>query len=436
MGPLAWRPDRLTRGRAPGRDSQGRQKMATTRPTEPTDLILKGGHVIDPQNHLDGKLDVALADGKVERVAPDLAPGSGATVLDVSGSLVTPGIVDMHCHVFHTHPRSRLSLHPEVNTLSAGVTTVVDAGTAGWRDFADFREQVVQKSKVRVLAWVNVVGRGMGGDWEQDVAEMKPRLAAAIARDHPDLVVGIKAAHYWTRHPFDAAHEPWAAVDRALEAGELSGKPIMVDFWPRPPERPYEQLILEKLRPGDVHTHVFAQQFRILDDSGRVADYLFEARRRGVIFDLGHGAGSFWFRNAAPAIRQGFVPDSISTDLHTGNVSGPVFDMLTTMNKLLCLGVPLTDVIARSTVAPAQEIGHPELGSLSPGSDADVAVFKLEEGVFPYLDCGRAKLTGDRRLRCVLTIRAGRVVYNPLGLGLPEWEEAPAPYWVIPALQA
>ena len=399
------------------------------------DLLLKDGHVIDPRNGLNGRLDVAVSGGRVSRVGRDLPARGGETVLDVSGYYVTPGIIDMHCHVFHTHARSRLSLPPQLHTFSAGVTTVVDAGTSGWRDFADFKSQVVDQAKIRVLAYVNVVGSGMGGDWEQDVREMSPRLAAAVALEYPEVVVGIKAAHYWTRQPFDDAHAPWACVDRAVEAGELCGKPVMVDFWPRPPERPYPELILEKLRPGDIHTHVFAQQFPVLDERGRVSEFLFQARERGVIFDLGHGAASFWFRNAVPAVEQGFVPDSISTDLHAGNVNGPVFDMLTTMNKLLNIGLPLEDVVARSTVAPARQIGHPELGTLSVGCEADVAVFRPEEGSFQFVDCGRARLVGNRQLRCVLTLRAGEIVYNPLGLGLPEWRQAPPEYWAIPALQ-
>ena len=190
---------------------------------------------------------------------------------------------------------------------------------------------------------------------------MRPKLAAAVAEEYADVVVGIKTAHYWAMRPFDAEHLPWTAVDRALEAGELCGLPIMVDFCPWLPERPYPTL-LEKMRPGDIHTHVFAQQFPIIDAEREVYDHLWKARERGIIFDVGHGAASFWFRNAVPAIEQGFVPDSISTDLHTGNLNGPVIDMIERMNKILNIGVPLCDVIAKSTIAPAREIGHPGAG--------------------------------------------------------------------------
>jgi len=409
--------------------------MSNTPDQGPFDLLLKCGHVIDPRYGISAVQDVAITDGKVARVAPDLPSETAQRVLDVAGLYVTPGIIDMHCHVFAGHARSTLSVPPALSTFSAGVTTVVDAGTSGWRDFPEFKERIIDRSKIRVLAYVNIVGRGMAGDWEHDTAEMRPALAAAIAEEFGDIVVGIKTAHYWANRPFDAAHPPWAAVERAVEAGELCRKPVMVDFWPAP-ERPYSELILQKLRPGDIHTHVFAQQFPILDDNGVVQQHMWQARERGVIFDLGHGAASFWYRNAVPAIAQGYLPDSISTDLHTGNINGPVFDMLTTMNKCLHMGISLEGVVARSTWAPAQEIGHSELGSLAAGNVADVAVFRLHEhGSFPLVDCGKATLVGDRALQCVLTLRAGEAVYNPTGLGLPEWQEAPDPYWWDPARQ-
>jgi dihydroorotase len=221
-----------------------------------------------------------------------------------------------------------------------------------------------------------------------------------------------------------------------VAAAELCGKPVMVDFWPRPPERPYPDLILNKLRPGDIHTHVFAQQFPVIDAAGRVYDHMWQARKRGVIFDLGHGAGSFWFRNAVPAFRQGFFPDSISTDLHMGNINGPVLSMAVTMSKCLSMGMPLSQVIACSTVAPATEIGHPELGTLSIGAEADIAVFKHLTGDFGYVDCGRARMIGHEKLEPVLTVRAGTIAYDPTGLSVPEWEHAPATYWRTPELQS
>jgi dihydroorotase len=396
------------------------------------DLLLKNGHVIDPANNLDGRLDVAISGDRVAAVGPDLNPTLAAQTVDVAGHYVTPGIIDIHVHVYHTREPEGLSVMADAHSFRSGVTTMVDTGTAGAKHFLHFKRTVIDRAKTRIFAYINIVDLGMLGDFEQDIRTMDPELAASIVLAYPDLCVGIKTAHYWTREPFDDAHPPWAAVDRAIEAGNICQKPVMVDFWPRPPERSYEELILEKMRPGDIHTHVFAQQFPVLDERGKPNRILFEARERGVIFDVGHGAGSFWFRNAQPALEGGFAPDSISTDLHTGNVHGVVVDMQTTMNKLLNLGMPLQEVIYRSTVTPAHEIGHPELGALTVGAEADIAVFKLLTGEFSFVDCGRAKIYGDKKLECALTLRAGKIVFDPTGLSMPRWQEAPEAYWRLP----
>lgn len=411
----------------------------TPRHGDPGDLMLAGGRVIDPANGIDEVADVAIAGGRIVEVAPRLRVQAARRV-ELDGLVVTPGIIDMHTHVYTFQPATDAcvqGMHADAHLLACGVTTTVDAGTAGWRDFADFKERCIDRSVVRILAFLNIAARGMlHAESEQSERELDPRLAAAVAGSYPDLVVGIKTAHYWTSRPWDAEHRPWTSVDRALEAAGRCGKPVMVDFWPRPPERPYPELILEKLRPGDIHTHVFAQQFPIVDAGGKLHQHLFRARERGVRFDLGHGAASFWFRNAVPALEQGFPPDTISTDFHMGNVNGPVVSMLRTMSKCLAMGMPLREVVERSTVAPARLVGHPELGTLSPGAEADVAVFRLESGRFGYADCGRARIEGSQDLQCALTVRAGRVVYDPSGLAMPLWRDAPAAYWVTPDLQA
>ena len=394
------------------------------------DLLLKNGHTIDPLNNIDGKMDVAIADGKVAAVAADINPALAKKVVDVSGHYVTPGIIDIHVHVYHTREPEGLSVMADSHSFRSGVTTMVDTGTAGAKHFLHFKRTVIDRAKTRIFAYINIVDLGMVGPFEQDIKTMDPELAASVVLAYPDICVGIKTAHYWTSLPFDELHPPWAAVDQAVAAGNICKKPVMVDFWPRP-ERPYDELILKKMRPGDIHTHVFAQQFPVLDENGKPNAFLYEARDRGVIFDVGHGAGSFWFRNAVPAIQNGFVPDSISTDLHTGNVHGVVIDMQTTMNKILNIGVPLQEVIYRSTVTPANEIGHPELGNLSVGAEADVAVFKLEHGDFGFVDCGRATMGGDKKLECMLTVRAGQIVFDSNGMSMPKWQEAPAEYWSI-----
>ena len=391
------------------------------------DILLKGGRVIDPANNIDAPMDVALKGDTIAAVAPDIPVAQAAQAIDVSGLIVTPGLIDIHVHVYHTREPETLSVIADHHSFRAGVTTVVDTGTAGAKHFLHFKRTVIDRAKTRVLAFINIVKSGMIGPFEQDINEMDPELAASIALAYPDVCVGIKTAHYWVSEPFDEAHPPWAAVDRALEASAICGKPLMVDFWHRQ-GRTYQEL-LRKMQPGDIHTHVYAQQFPILDERNQPADFMFEARERGIIFDLGHGAGSFWFRQAIPALNGGFGPDSISTDLHIGNVNGVVHDMLNTMSKLLCMGMPLNEVIYRATAA--QEIGQHELGTLNVGAEADIAVLRQERGEFGYVDCGYARMTGDRKLTGDMTIRAGEIVYDLNGRSAPRWEDAPPDYWQI-----
>jgi len=411
------------------------------------DLVLKGGHVIDPANNVDEVRDLAVTNGRVAALEKNIAAERARRIIDVTGLYVTPGLLDIHYHTGHGgsdpdwfSPDSRTPIMPlgipADLALANGVTTIVDAGSSGARTFLRLKQEVIDRSTVRTLAFLNIVADGMNSGLEQDVPDMDPQLCAETIRKYRDVIVGVKTAHYWTQKPWDAEHPPWAAVDRAVECGNLAQVPIMVDFWPRPPERSYPDLILKHMRPGDIHTHVFAQQFPILDEHGKVSSFLWEARKRGVIFDVGHGAGSFWFRNAAPAVQQGFIPDSISTDRHTGNLDMPFVDQITTMSKFLVMGVPLADVIRRTTVNPAHEIHRPELGTLSVGSDADIAVLELEKGTFGYTDCGHAKLIGNVRLTNRLTVRAGKIVYDPTGLSMPEWQHARAQYFTVPKLQS
>jgi len=402
------------------------------------DLLLKGAHVVDPANQIDGPMDVAISDGKIAAVEKGISGEKARRSVEVDGLYVSPGFIDIHAHVSAGRFLARPSHPPDMN-LASGLTTIVDAGSWGARDFHLLKRYHIDRAQIRILAFLNIASQGMGAREddpnEQELEYLDPELCAETIKRYAQHIVGVKTAHYWTSKPFDEAHPPWASVERAVAAGELAGVPVMVDFWPRPPERPYPELILEKLRPGDIHTHVFAQQFPVIDKDGKVYDHMRQARRRGIVFDLGHGAGSFWFRNAAPAIEQGFIPDTISTDLHMRNVNGPVVDMITTMSKIMALGVPLADVIRRSTVNPARAIGRPSLGTLGIGSEADVAVFELRRGRFGYTDCGRARMIGDVKLENRMTIRAGRVVYDPSGLSMVDWRDAPEQYFSIPKLQ-
>lgn len=402
------------------------------------DLLLKGGHVIDPANHIDDVRDVAVFQGKIAAIEKDIPADQAGKVVDVSKLIVTPGLIDIHYHVGHGGaplnwftPEARAHALPlgipADMALQSGVTTIVDAGTAGAETFLQEKEEVIDRAKVRVLAFLNIVGNGMGGGLEQSLDEMDPKVCAATITRYREVIVGVKTAHYWTKEPWDAEHVPWAAVDRAIECATLANVPVMYDFWPRQ-ERTYEDL-LKKMRPGDIHTHVFAQQFPIILADGKINPALAEARARGVIFDVGHGAGSFWFRNAVPAQRQGFVPDSMSTDLHTGDYN--VVSMTNVMSKFLAMGVPLDDIIRRSTVNPAAEIHRPELGTLAVGKDADVAVLELSKGHFSYIDCGVARLDGNAKLTARMTIRGGRILYDPSGLSMVEWDKARPQYFNV-----
>jgi len=406
------------------------------------DLLLKGGHVIDPANHLDAVMDVAVSKDKIAAVEKDIPASQAGKVVNVSGLYVTPGLIDIHFHIGHGGaplnwfaPEARahigpLGIPPDL-ALQSGVTTLVDAGTAGTETFLQEKEEVIDHAKVRVLAFLNIVANGMNGGLEQAVDQMDVKLCAETIKKYPDIIVGVKTAHFWTEEPWDAEHVPWAAVDRAIECGNLANVPVMFDFWPRP-ERTYADLILKKMRPGDIHTHVFAQQFPIILPDGKLNPIMAEARARGVIFDVGHGAGSFWFRNAVPAAKQGFVPDSMSTDLHTGNYT--VLSMNNVMSKFLAMGVSLEDIIRRSTVNPAREIRRPELGTLSVGKDADIAVLEEQHGEFGYSDCGVARMEGNLKLVARMTVRAGRILYDPSGLSMVEWEKARPQYFTTPGL--
>jgi dihydroorotase len=406
------------------------------------DLLLKGGHVIDPANHIDAVMDVAVSKDRIAAVEKDIPASKAGKVVDVSGFYVTPGLIDIHVHIGHGGapldwftPEGRAHTRPYgIPTdifLQAGVTTVVDAGSSGADTFLLEKEEVIDRSKVRVLAFLNIVANGMQGDLEQTVDQMDVKKCAETIKKYPDVIVGVKTAHYWTEQPWDGEHTPWAAVDRAEECGQAANVPVMFDFWPRP-DRTYADLILKKMRPGDIHTHVFAQQFPIILADGKINPILAEARARGVIFDVGHGAGSFWFRNAVPAVKQGFIPDSMSTDLHSENFT--ILSLTQVMSKFLSMGVPLNDLIVRATVNPAREIHRPELGTLTVGKEADVAVLEQLNGSFSYIDCGFARMDGKAKLVARMTVRAGKIVYDPSGLSMVEWEKARPQYFNTPGL--
>ena len=388
------------------------------------DILLKGGHVIDAKNHLSAVRDVAILNGRIAAVAENISPTEARKVIDVSSLYVAPGLVDMHVHAFAASMNREYTgedcVRPDAFTFRTGVTTVVDAGSSGWRNFGEFRDEIINHEKTRVFAMLNIVGSGMGGrkDVEQNTNDMDPTRTAEVARRNSDVVVGIKVAHY--------AGPEWIAVDRGVQAGKLANIPVMVDFATFRPERPFQDLVLKHLRPGDIYTHTYLSVVPMLDGNGRLLPYLFEARKRGIIFDVGHGAGSFSFRQAIPAIRQGFPPDSISTDLHTDSMNAGMKDMLNLMSKFLNMGMSIDDVIACASWHPARQIHHEELGNLSVGAPADVAVLRLVHGEFGFVDSARLRLRGNQKLVAELTLRAGKIVWDLNGMSSPDWDHADA----------
>ncbi len=375
---------------------------------QPYDLLLDDGFVIDPANSIHGHRDVAIADGKIAAVEIEIPVSQARQVLDVSGLYVTPGLIDIHVHLFHSTGIAGAwagdnSVKPDAFSFRTGVTTMVDAGSSGWRNFETFRHSVIDRARTRVLALINIAGFGMITDIVEQ-ADFDPAEVARLAKKHADVVVGVKSAHY--RKP------DWDSVERAVEAGDAASIPVMVDFGYFLRERPFYELVLEKLRPGDMPTHCFRGPVPWADADGKVYDYLYEARKRGVKFDVGHGGGSFVFRNAAPAAAAGFFPDSISTDLHTGSMNGAMMDMPTTMSKMLALGMPLQEVIRASTSNPADQIQRPELGRLSVGSVADIAVLRLLTGEFRFRDASGGGVTARQRIVAELTLKEGRVVWD------------------------
>ncbi len=387
------------------------------------DLLLKGGQVIDPRNGINAEMDVAITGNKIARVAENIAPTEAKQTVDVSGLYVTPGLVDMHVHVYtgtgnkdsYTGDRS---VYPDGFTFRSGVTTVVDAGSSGWTNFPDFKDKVIDISKTRVLALLNIVGKGMAGneDIEQDTSDMDSKATAKRAKEYPDTVVGIKSAHY--------TGPEWTSVDSAVEAGRLADVPVMIDFGNFHEARPFQELVLDHLRPGDIYTHGYKRQVPYIGKDGMLLPYLAQARKRGIKFDVGHGGGSFSWKNAVPAIRQGFWPDSISTDLHIGSMNAGMKNMTNVMSKILSQGVPLYEIIKMSTSNPAQQIKRTELGHIAEGAGADVAVLRLDHGRFGLVDAQGARVMSTKLLVCEMTIRDGQVAWDLNGRTATDYRKA------------
>ena len=371
------------------------------------DLILRGGRVIDPSQRLDAVTDVAFQGGKVAKLGANLEAGPGTDVRDVAGSIISPGLIDLHTHVYWGG--TSLGIDAEEFCRTSGVTTSVDTGSAGPGNFAGFRKHVIEPSQVRILAYLHVSHAGIFGFSDRvmvgescDLRLMNPIDAVAVAEANRDVIVGIKV-----RVGLHASGTSGAVpLQIALEVAEAAGMPLMCHIDHPPPS--YEE-VLDMLRPGDVLTHAFRPfPNSPATQQGTVKREVLEARKRGVKFDIGHGKGSFAFKTARAMLANGFLPDTISSDVHQLCINGPAYDQVTTMSKFLCLGVPLGDVIAASTVNAAMALKRPELGSLKPGSVGDATILSVREGRFDYVDVVGELLEGDRKINSDGVVVAGR----------------------------
>jgi dihydroorotase len=380
--------------------------------TKSYSILIKGGHVIDAKNNINKIMDVAIQNGKVAAVASNIDPALALQVVNASGMYVTPGLIDLHAHVFagtepdHYLSNGSIAVAPDGYTFRSGVTTVVDCGGAGWKSFPAFKKNIIDQSKTRVLSFLNIVGEGMrGGAYEQDINDMDSEKAAETALAYKSEIVGFKLAHY---RKLD-----WTPVERIMQAGKQTNLPIIIDFGGN---LSIEDLFFKYLRPGDIFTHVF----RELDGKEPIVDlktrelkpFAILAQKKGIIFDLGFGGGSFNFKQAISSMKAGFYPNTMGTDLHTGSMNGSMKDQLNILSMFLALGMDIPGVISRSTWAPAKAIHRENLGNLSVGSEADIAVLRVRQGVFGFRDIAGNKQDGKQRFECEMTIRGGRIVYD------------------------
>ena len=396
--------------------------MALSLQAQEIDILIKNGHVFDAKNNLDAISDVSIADGKIVQVAPSISDKHAKKVVDATGLYVLPGLIDPHTHVF-VGPRAGKfangfnSLSPDDFSFKSGVTTVVDAGTSGWLNFPLFKSQVIDQSKTRVLAFLNIAAQGINGTEieltkieaeKHDINEMDVAKTSEMILEYPDIIVGVKIGH------FDG--ESWAPFDRAVEAASKTDRPLFVEC--HLPEYTLKDQ-LDHMRPGDIITHSYEnidERMPVVDENGKVRPFVLEAKERGILFDVGHGGAGFWFDQAIPSLEQGLWPNSFGTDLHRFSMNAGMKDMLNVMSKYLNMGMPLNDVFLRGSYYPAKAIKQEDLGNLSPGSVADVAILSLRSGEFGFIDARNNSIKGDKKLEAEMTIREGKVVWDLNGL--------------------
>ena len=385
------------------------------------DLLIKNGHVIDPKNHINVVKDVAVENGKIAKVDNDIPATQSKKTIDATGLYVVPGLLDIHTHVFVGSTPDKFangiySVSPDDFSFKSGVTAVVDAGTSGWRNFPLFKEQVIDKSQTRVLAFLNIAANGMSGKpTEEDLNDMNADSAALVAEKYKDIIVGIKIGHY--------TGTDWSPFNKALDAARKSNTPMFVEC--HLPQFSLQNQ-LQKMRPGDIITHSYeqiAERMPVVDSEGKVRSFVLDAQKKGVLFDVGHGGAGFWFSQAVPAFQQGLAPNSFGSDLHRFSMNAGMKSIVNIMSKYMAIGMSLEDVVTRATWNPAKSIKREDLGNLDEGADADIAVLSMQNGKFGFVDAGGNKIEGNKKLEAELTIRAGKIVWDLNGLSAQEWKQ-------------
>jgi dihydroorotase len=385
------------------------------------DILLKGGHVLDAKNKISSKMDVAISKGKILKVAPNIPASNAKKVVDVSGMYVSPGLIDIHTHVF-TGPNPGFghgssSVKADDFTFRAGITTVVDAGTSGYKTFPVFKEQVIDRSRTRILTFLNVFAPGMVGTAaeQEDIKALEIEKADELIKKYPDLIAGVKIGHY--------SGSDWKPFDEAADLAHRNNRPMFVECHITAFSLEDQ---LNHMKAGDIITHAYenvSERMPVVDENGKVRPFVLEARKKGILFDVGHGGVGFWFNQAVPSVKQGLAPDTFGTDMHHNSVNSGMKDMLNLMSKYLNMGMQTEDIIQRASWGAATAIKRPDLGNLSPGSEADIAIIKVIDGKFGFLDAGGFKLEGDKKFQAEMTLRAGKIVWDLNGMAGVPWSK-------------
>jgi len=388
--------------------------LSVTSQAQSYDIVIKNGHLFDAKNGINQPMELAILHGKIAKVASTIPAQEAKKVLDAAGMWISPGFIDPHTHVFvGENPRvfagGSSSVFPDAFSFRAGVTTVVDAGTSGWRNFEYFKTTVIDVAQTRVLAFLNIAGGGMSGDpFQQDIQDMNPEMTFNMIQKYPDLMVGVKIGHY--------EGKSWQPFDLAIEAATLAKRPLIVEC--HLPEYSLEDQ-LKRMRPGDLLTHTYENirdRSPVVDEQGKLRPEVLEAKNRGILFDLSHGGAGFWFDQAVPAIRQGLRPDTFGTDLHRFSMNSGMKNFANVLSKFLALGLELEEVLEKATWGTAKALLREDLGHLSEGAVADLTLIRIREGSFGFVDSGGVSIKGNKLIEPELTIRAGRIVYDLNGL--------------------